>query len=286
MQTSIDEASGSADYTVSVPAALEGYVLKVLLTGSAILHDLAPVVREQFEVSERACTDPETIPNVFDEDLQCQVLTGLVGGPARFPLQSCRDGHVARYDGDYFELHVWGVTDARDTVDWAHTTTSLPDASGQSAAPGPIRSWNGFQFDTSFDVADPSVCRTLVPDSAMVRQTSSTDPGLQPITRYTWGPDSGFEGIAVTSARRWSGAVGNLMLTFIGLLAAVLLNTATTWFRALASRRRQGPHEKCRHATVEPSPACTQPASPITSPLTTRAGLTPGSVAGPTPPRR
>lgn len=240
VRTSIDEASGSADYTVSIPAVLEGYVLKILLAGSAVLHDIAPVVREQFEVSERACTNPETIPNVFDDDLQCQVLTGVVGGPARYPLQACRDGHHARYDGDYFELRVWGVTEARDIVDWAHTTTSLPDASGESAAPGPIRSWNGFQFDTSFEVAGSSVCRTLVPDSAMVRQTSSSDPSLQPITRYTWGPDSGFEEIAVTSARRWSGVVGNLLLTFIGLLAAGLLSAGSACFRAFASLRRQG----------------------------------------------
>ena len=241
VSTTYDEADGEVSYVVDFPQDLAGRTFKVLLAGSAVMKDYPPIIDEWFTVDSGPCGDPEIIPNYYLQDLKCQVLTGVVkGSGSPLPLQNCRDQEFTDPDTGYYEETIYGTAPLPVRTDWAHRTVQLPDVGGMSLWGDPNEGGHPLGIDSAVSaVTFPTTCQTLELARDRDEHASSVDPTQQSVSQFDWGPWQGsFGGIAVISARRDTGALGNLLLAGVGVLAALLIGLLPVTYESWRRRRR------------------------------------------------
>ena len=237
LESRIDEDDGEAAYSLHLPEALINREFKILLAGSAVLHDLAPIIQDELTIEQDRCQQAEVIPGLYLEGLECQVMTGRVGGDYKSPLQECRDEIRTDLDGDYYEVQFWGKSSAVEDADWAHTMTNMPDLQGVLAN-DPISKWSGFKFEEEMLTISPTTCRELDLAESRTHHSSSTDPSAQSAQQLRWGPELWSESHSVVSTRRSAAAIGNLLLAGVGVMAAVLIGLVPVTYEAWRSWRR------------------------------------------------
>lgn len=236
--STLNETDSNVSYNVSIPALFEGLEFKILLTGSAVLSDFGPIVKDEFEIEKNRCSGDGLVPNAYLENSECQVFSGVVGGERPGLLQDCVDRDAAIANQEYFGFIIWGSTQSVQRLDWAHTKATTPYISATLSSDS-LSSWGGTVFEKPMSTAHATACQEF--DLAESRDTheSSNDPDSQGERLYRWGPQfPSLDSQIVVSEWRWSEVAGNLLLGLIGVLIAVLAGLVPVTFRAREAHQR------------------------------------------------
>lgn len=233
----LDEENGNASYRINIPTVLEGKEFKVLLAGSSVIEDLAPILEEEFVVDSGPCSGDDLVFGTYLVDVECQIFTGIVGGDFKGLLQECRDDDVLAAGDEYFEFNLWGESQAVQGIDWAHKVSNVPELSGLFG-PDSLRDWGGMQFDQPMTLAGGWSCQSLDFSDARTEHASSVTPSSTWASGYSWGPDYYSSALSVVSTSRSAAAVGNLLLAVTGVLSAVLVGLVSVTYQAWERHRR------------------------------------------------
>lgn len=236
--STLNEIDSGASYNVSIPALFEGLDFKILLTGSAVLEDLGPTMKEEFEIEKHKCSGDELVPNAYLENSECQVFEGIVGGEATGLLQDCSDRDVPRASQEYFRFAIWGSSESVQKLDWAHTKATTPYISATLSS-DPLSSWGGTVFEAPMSTAHVTACQEFELAESRDTHESSNDPDSRRERLYVWGPQfPSLDSQIVVSEWRGSEVVGNLLLGLIGVLSTVLVGLIPVTFRAREAHQR------------------------------------------------
>lgn len=248
--STLDETNSTTAYRVSIPTSLNGLQFKILLAGSAVLNDLAPIVEDEFQIEKSECSGDLLVPNEYLDNSECQIFTGTVTGDPLGAPTDCLGRDAPRISDEYFEFYIWGSTEAVQSVDWAHANTTIPSISEAFSA-DPLRSWGGMAFDRRMSSSYPTACQELELSASRGAHEPSIDPDFRGERVYSWGPEfASLQSPVVVSEWRGSDVVGNVLLGVIGVLSTVLIGLISVTFRAWEAHQRYVERYSQSHRTM------------------------------------